>query len=597
MPAVKNKIKLCETDLSNFTIEQIDSIPFYSRYSEMERLFQRIVPTVDFGRCFAQPIENKTKRMIEWYYTPGKESPTRLAEMSSNASDAYTTAVSQRDLVIKAIRNAIATAKPNERNYLNAVLSGIDTTESDNTTYALDGNILFGIWGMKAKPGRRIEDVIRESVLDHRVFTVNYTLKGEGSLSFSSVGRKYGHTLTMTDIPVVTPAEGWKFTKWDPAIPHGQLVDKDLSFTAVCETEKTGDEGSGENGGSTDNKGKDNPDDDTSSKENDSTKYNVVFRGEEGGSLHGCTEYKKSDGEVVSPHEVPSVVPENGYEFIGWDPQPEGHEVHSDVEFVAKFRQKNDSFNIQFVPEEGGSLQGNTTFSKPNGEKIKTDEIPTAIPDDGYEFVGWDHQPEGHEVHSDSKFIARFRKKSDSWWSRFWGWGSGCLNWLLTLLLLGLIGLLLWYLLGNHHLYFCGCDCNCNENTIVIPPNSPDTVTPPPTNPIPIDTHNIVPLPEEPCNSQVESGGDEGIVKPINMGQPSGTFLFEFDTYTYRDRITIYNGKNCTGTPIFQYQGGTEGVVVRRVSFNSPDNYISVVVQGIDHGTSWEFKVNCPQNR
>lgn len=100
---------------------------------------------------------------------------------------------------------------------------------------------------------------------------------------------------------------------------------------------------------------------------------------------------------------------------------------------------------------------------------------------------------------------------------------------------------------------------------------------------------------ESPCGSVAESGGDEGVIKPVNMGQTSGTFLFEYDTYSAWDRITIYNGMKPQGRPIFRYVGGTGGMVSKKVKFNSSDGYISVVVKGIESGTAWEFTVNCPE--
>ena len=235
MPTVKNKKKLCETSLSDFSIEQIDGVPFYGRYPEMERLFRKLVPSVDFARCFAQPYENKAKGVIEWHYIPSEESPSRISELSNLDEVAYGKSIAMRDSIIKAINSALNTAGDNERKFLNAALSGIESQESDSTTFFHDDQILFGVWGMRAKQGRKIEDVIREDVLDHRVFNINYRLSGEGTLSFLSIGRKYGHKLAPSDVPQVTPSSGWKFTQWEPDIPQGATVMKDMVYTAICE--------------------------------------------------------------------------------------------------------------------------------------------------------------------------------------------------------------------------------------------------------------------------------------------------------------------------------------------------------------------------
>lgn len=111
-----------------------------------------------------------------------------------------------------------------------------------------------------------------------------------------------------------------------------------------------------------------------------------------------------------------------------------------------------------------------------------------------------------------------------------------------------------------------------------------------------ISDEPLILYPEDECGSATESGGEEGIVKPVKMGLTSGVFLFEYDTYSAEDKITIYNGKVPKGTPIFQYEGGSEGIVSKLVNFNSSDGYISVVVEGMERGTAWDFTVNCPEH-
>ena len=232
---------------------------------------------------------------------------------------------------------------------------------------------------------------------------------------------------------------------------------------------------------------------------------------------------------------------------------------------------------------------------KPKGDKVLESEIPEVEPKDGYHFVGWDKKPNNHVVTEDVTFVAQYEEIKESWWSRFWGWGSGCLNWLLLLLLLALIGLLLWYLLGSHNFNFCGCDCGCNEIVVV---HEHDTVQITPEQEIDIvdeDTHVV--YDDEPCGVDVSptSGGDEGVIQAIDMGQTSGSFLFEYNTYTAKDRIKIFNGKKTQGVPIFKYEGGTDGKITEMINFNSSDGYITIVVEAIDSGTVWDFKVNCPE--
>lgn len=102
----------------------------------------------------------------------------------------------------------------------------------------------------------------------------------------------------------------------------------------------------------------------------------------------------------------------------------------------------------------------------------------------------------------------------------------GFSNWLLTFLMLGVIGFLLWYLLGTHdHLNFCGCDCNCVEYVVV--PDSPDSPTDPP----------------------VVDPDDPPVVKPDDPLPPptadcgvhfSGWYLSDENEYPWRDCSKIF---------------------------------------------------------
>ena len=513
MPTVKNKRKLCETSLSDFSIEQIDGVPFYSRYPEMERLFRKLVPTVDFGRCFAQPYENNAKRVVEWFFVPGENAPSRLTDLSNLDAEAYNNSIAERDAIIRAISSAMETVGENERKFLKVALSGIQSPEADSTTFFHDGQIVFGAWGMRAKPGRNLEDVIREDVLDHRVFSINYEVVGEGGLSFSSIARKYGHKLSPSDVPQVTPADGWSFVRWEPDIPQGWTVVGDSTFVAVCENtiiqlENNDPHISGK------------PDDNVPDNEED--KKHVQFRCEHGGSLQGITDYWKNKGDIIASAEVPSAIPDDEYEFVGWDQEPEDYEVHSDVVFTAKFRELDKKqYKVHFNDGGHGKLQGQTEYDKFYEEQVSDEEIPEVKPNEGYRFVGWDKNPKEHVVKEDVEFTARYEEKDDSWWGRFWGWGSGCLNWLLTLLLLALIGLLLWYLLGKHNLNFCGCDCNCNEVVVV-----PDSSIVPKPYPVEIDTireDEVLPEPTENCGVHF-----------------SGWYLSDRDEYPWRDCSKIF---------------------------------------------------------
>jgi len=91
------------------------------------------------------------------------------------------------------------------------------------------------------------------------------------------------------------------------------------------------------------------------------------------------------------------------------------------------------------------------------------------------------------------------------------------------------------------------------------------------------------------------SGGEAGWIGNIDMGQRSGSFKFDYNTYTIPDRIIIYNGTDNTSmrNSIFVYEGGTSGKKTETVNFSK--SVITVEVTGLEPGTSWDFWVNCPQ--
>lgn len=518
MTAVKNKVKLCEANLSDFSIEQINGVPFYTRYSEIVRIFKKYISSVDFEQSFAQPCENKTKKVVEWFYVPKTESPIRLSDLKGVDSELHATMLEQRKTIVNAIKDAISNVEDSARKFLLVVLEGIDN--ADTTTYCCDGKILFGVWGMRAKSGRRMEDVIRENVLDHRVFSINYSVEGKADLSFTSIGRKYGYKLSTIDVPTVTPIEGWKFSNWKPNIPQGSIVTADLNFIAVCEKLEV--------------------------SQNDSFGFN---------------NQDSLDNDVGSETKLEDLEKEK-----------------LDNEESEK------KYTVIFKSETGGHLDGRTSIIKQDGEEVQFNEIPNAIPDDGYEFVGWDKNPNGYLVHENIEFLARFQKRQEekqNWFlGHVWFGRNGCLhallNWILLALGIVLLFLLLWCFIFDK-CYFDLCGCDCEETTA-------------PINPSPIPNSPV----QNPCNTSQEAGGEQGYMGYFDMGQKSGSFMFEYETQSVPDRIQIYDGKGTSGKVIFLYEGGTGGWRTESVFFSK--RIVTVQVEGLGTGTAWEFKINCPNN-
>jgi len=96
------------------------------------------------------------------------------------------------------------------------------------------------------------------------------------------------------------------------------------------------------------------------------------------------------------------------------------------------------------------------------------------------------------------------------------------------------------------------------------------------------------------CNNNNWIEGDfAGFIGSFDMGRNSGSFRFEYETYSMPDEINIYGDSKARGTPIFHYpSGGTDGWRSETVYFSEP--IITVKVIGSREGTAWSFVVHCP---
>lgn len=132
-------------------------------------------------------------------------------------------------------------------------------------------------------------------------------------------------------------------------------------------------------------------------------------------------------------------------------------------------------FTINYNAGDNGNLYGNTSVTKQSSEYISNNEIPQVEANDGYEFAGWNENPNGHEVTGDKQFTALYKQKELitpietpinpdvvpiiaeplPWYLRFWNWlkalftGNGCLKWLLWLIFILLLLLLFSWLFRN----------------------------------------------------------------------------------------------------------------------------------------------------
>jgi hypothetical protein len=107
-----------------------------------------------------------------------------------------------------------------------------------------------------------------------------------------------------------------------------------------------------------------------------------------------------------------------------------------------------------------------------------------------------------------------------------------------------------------------------------------------------------IPLHEIPrCNDTVHEGSDNPETFTIELGKKSGTFQFDYETYSIKDRMIItYEGNTL-------YDSGcidTNGTKTEYISYSGNSTAITVDVQPNCEGTTttkWDFVVYCPQDQ
>lgn len=127
---------------------------------------------------------------------------------------------------------------------------------------------------------------------------------------------------------------------------------------------------------------------------------------------HGSIDTSKSEryqpcinrekGDRLSAADIPVVKAKEGYEFVGWEPEPIGYEVSDDFVFHAKYNKlpdpkpeppvtppANDTVWVTFHTGEGGMLDGDTSIEVPKGYTLDDIDIPETVANEGFRFSKW----------------------------------------------------------------------------------------------------------------------------------------------------------------------------------------------------------------
>lgn len=112
--------------------------------------------------------------------------------------------------------------------------------------------------------------------------------------------------LNTGQIPIVTPADGYEFIRWD--FDTDSIINANVVFTAV-----------------------------TKPRDRD---CNILFDAGENGTISGKNSIIVSEGQRLNSTDIPKVKAKRGYKFTGWDKDPINCLVNKDTVFTAQYKEK-----------------------------------------------------------------------------------------------------------------------------------------------------------------------------------------------------------------------------------------------------------------
>ena len=93
-------------------------------------------------------------------------------------------------------------------------------------------------------------------------------------------------------------------------------------------------------------------------------KHKITFDTGDNGSLSSKINHTMNvtEGFKLTPQHLPTVIPNEGYSFDGWEPSPIDHRVEDDIVFKAKYTElppvEPENINVSFISDDNGSIIG-----------------------------------------------------------------------------------------------------------------------------------------------------------------------------------------------------------------------------------------------
>lgn len=309
---------LCYTEVSDFTDYQgIGHDPLYKRYDSVFSVVKKSVPE-NYQYFLATPEYRSNDDQIYWHIDSWNEYPVRLNDLTGQEYDRYKTIF---DDTVNQYKSALNILSGEDL----LIMAGALKYINEDRVYCCDGKVYLVAWGMT--PDTR-QHKVTGSVIHVFPYIKNYKITFDagvyGTISKldKSINKKAGTKLTQSDLPDVEVKDGWKFIGWIPE-PLGQTVSSDITFTAKYEKEA-------------DIAPISIPEPPVD--EPIKIKYfNCRFVSGNNGKISGKSDVKKEDGSILQSSDVPSVIPNKGYKFKGWDISPYQVIIDGDKVFTAQY--------------------------------------------------------------------------------------------------------------------------------------------------------------------------------------------------------------------------------------------------------------------
>ena len=155
------------------------------------------------------------------------------------------------------------------------------------------------------------------------------------------------------------------------------------------------------------------------------TRYKIKFNSGDNGTLK--EKYKgvisKEKDYILKDEDLPIILPNKGFEFKGWNPNPIGTKVKNNLEFVAEYDEvvindsnisdvddSNEEVKVIFLPGDYGQLDGISEIMIPQNTYISEEDIPNIESNTGYRFVGWDNSINAI-IDKDTVFTAQYERE------------------------------------------------------------------------------------------------------------------------------------------------------------------------------------------